>query len=87
MKNELEYENTFYTPKLSSDANLAVRRLSWYLKKPMTKTIEAVLRILPYLFDAEKVCKSCKIKDKCEYCFFHYPELPLDEQFEHLQSL
>ena len=67
---ELEYENVFYKPKLTNHSIIAIRRLSWYFKKPMTLTLEAIIENMPNMIDAKKVCQSCKIKDKCDYCIF-----------------
>jgi hypothetical protein len=74
------YENVFYAPKLSNRATISVRRLSWFMGKPMTQAINSIIEILPYMVDAEKVCLSCQIKDKCNYCAFNNPKRKPDEQ-------
>ena len=78
------YENVFYTPKFSSRSNIAVRRLSWFIDKPMTVTMDAIIEYLPNMVDAKKVCQSCKIKDKCKYCVFNIPKSPQVEQNENV---
>ena len=84
MNKKNNYENVFYTPKFSSRSNIAVRRLSWFLDKPMTITMDAIIEYLPNMVDAKKVCRSCKIKDKCKYCIFNSPDLPQDGQLKNL---
>ena len=80
MSKNKNYENVFYTPKFSSRSNIAVRRLSWFFNLPMTLTMEAIIELLPKVVDAEKVCQSCKIKDKCNYCIFNSPALSSNKQ-------
>jgi hypothetical protein len=75
-----KYENIFYTPKFSSRATIAVRRLSWVLNKPMTQVINSLIEVFPYMIDTEKVCQKCKIKDKCKYCPFNNPKMADNEQ-------
>jgi len=84
---QADQENVFYTPKFSNRATISVRRLAWYMGKPMTKTINAVIQILPYMFNSTKVCNSCKDKTKCKYCAFNTPNLAHDEQFKILENL
>ena len=78
------YENVHYTPKFSNRSTISVRRLSWFINKPMTLTLDEIIENLPNMVDAEKVCQSCKIKDKCNYCAFSIPKLPPGEQFKNL---
>jgi len=80
MSKTKNYENVYYTPKFSSRSNIAIRRLSWFLNKPMTVTMDAIIENLPKMVEPEKVCQSCKIKDKCNYCIFCIPNLPQVEQ-------
>jgi len=80
-------ENVFYTPKFSNRATISIRRLSWYIGMPMTRIVNAIIQILPYMFDSSKVCKSCKDKSLCEYCAFSNPQLPPEEQFKIFESL
>ena len=70
MKKKLDYENVFYSPQFSNYATISVRRLSWLWNLPMTQTINAIIEKLPELVDAEKVCQSCKLTDKCKCCAF-----------------
>ena len=80
------YENVFYTPKLSNRATISVRRLSWYLKKPMTQTINAIIENLLYMVDAEKVCLACTIRNKCDYCVFSNHKKEPDQKINNLLS-
>jgi len=80
-------ENVFYTPKFTNRATISIRRLSWYMGMPMTRIVNAVIQILPYMFDSSKVCKSCKDKTLCKYCAFSAPDLPPEEQFKIFESL
>ena len=75
-----------YTPQFSDKSTISVRRLSWYLGKPMTKTVDVVMEILPYIFDSKKVCKTCKDK-KCKYCAFNNPKLKPEEQIEIFEKM
>ena len=84
------YENVFYTPKFSNRSTISVRRLASYMRKPMTKTVDLIIEILPYMFDSEKVCKSCENKNfnkLCDYCSFNNPKLEPEEQIELFSSL
>ena len=80
-------ENVFYTPKFSNRATISVRRLSWYMHMPMTRIVNAIIQVLPYMFDSTKVCKSCKDKTLCKYCAFSAPDLPPEGQFKIFESL
>ena len=80
-------ENYFYSPKFSNRASISIRRLSWYMKMPMTRVINSIIQLLPYMFDKPKVCKSCKDKTLCLYCAFSTPDLPQEEQFKIFESL
>ena len=70
-------ENVFYSPKFSNRSTISVRRLSWYLKKPMTQVINEIISILPNVFDSSKVCQTCKEKSLCKYCTFSRSDLPV----------
>ena len=72
-------ENVFYSPKFSNRATISVRRLSWYLKKPMTQVINIIVDSLPSIFNSFKVCNSCKEKSLCKYCAFSTPEIPPEQ--------
>ena len=80
MKKKLDYENVFYTPQFSNFATISVRRLSWLWNLPMTQTINAIIEKLPEIIDAEKVCQSCKLNDKCQCCAFAKSKLSLNEK-------
>ena len=59
-----------YSPDFSFSACVSVRRLAWALEKPMTKTIDHMVQLLPSLFDPSTVCPSCKDKSICKLCAF-----------------
>ena len=73
-------ENIHYSPKFHNRSTISVRRLSWFMKLPMTKVIDIIIEVLPYMFDSSRVCKSCKEKSLCKYCAFNNPNLPAEEQ-------
>jgi len=87
MQTQADHENVFYTPEFSNRSTISVRRLAWFLHKPMTKTVDVIIQVLPYMFDSSRVCKTCRDKSKCKYCVFSYPELPPEEQFKIFESL
>ncbi len=68
-----------YSPQLSYMGAVSIRRLAWYLHKPMTFTLDYIIKNLPYHIDSEKVCESCKDK-KCYHCIFR--PLPTEEKTE-----
>jgi hypothetical protein len=63
-----------YTPEFSMKSSVSVRRLSWALGLPMTKTVETMVDILPHIFTPKKVCARCKDTKRCFECSFAYPE-------------
>ena len=87
MKKKMEYENVDYTPDFSNRSTISVRRFANYINKPMTKAVDAIIEILPFMVDAEKVCKVCKIPDKCKYCTFNNPKLEQDDLLKLLAAL
>jgi len=58
-----------YTPELDTFHSAALRRIAWALKKPMTKTLAAIVDNLMYIVDPGKICETCKDKS-CETCMF-----------------
>ena len=67
---QTSYFKRFYTPQFSELAAVSVRRLAWSLDVPMTQTMDHIVRILPSVIDASKVCLSCKDNTKCTCCIF-----------------
>ena len=61
-----------YTPELSMEASHTLRRISWALDQPMTRTIEQVFRYLPRIMDRQMVCLACRDKTKCADCSFSH---------------
>ena len=59
-----------YTPELTESGSATLRRISWALGKPMTKTMAAIFIKLPSMFDREMVCQCCKDPSRCSICGF-----------------
>lgn len=59
-----------YTPTLSDESSATLRRISWSLGKPMTKTINAIIAKLPDYMDKQLICECCKDPSKCDKCAF-----------------
>ena len=66
------YERNAYTPQFSLTVSAAVRRLAWFLKKPMTQTIKLLVLALPAIIDSTKICNTCKDKSICKSCIFSH---------------
>ena len=60
----------FYSPQLSAQASVSIRRLAWSTGRPMTKAIETLVMALPAIVDPSKICLSCKDKSACKTCIF-----------------
>lgn len=60
-----------YTPELSYEASCALRRLSWSLNKPMTKTMEWIFTDLIKFIPSQAICEACKDRSKCSVCTFN----------------
>lgn len=59
-----------YTPELSHEASCTLRRLSWSLNKPMTKTMEWIFTDLIKFIPSQAICEACRDKSKCSECSF-----------------
>jgi hypothetical protein len=59
-----------YTPRFSDKAAITVRRLAWALDMPMTKAIERIIDVLPFVFSPGLICLDCRDKSKCANCAF-----------------
>jgi hypothetical protein len=60
-----------YTPELSYEASCTLRRLSWSLNKPMTKTMEWIFTDLIKFIPSQAICEACKDRSKCSACSFN----------------
>ena len=63
-----------YTPELSLRGSATLRRLAWFLNKPMTKTLEMVMELVAIQTTNAKsgaVCASCRDATKCASCGFN----------------
>ena len=65
-----QFQKRPYTPQFSDMATVSVRRLAWALNKPMTHTVDIMVKLLPLVVDKSKVCLVCKDKTKCQGCCF-----------------
>jgi hypothetical protein len=65
----------YYSPQFSEVASVSVRRLAWFLKMPMTATIDYVIKNIPFtnLTEPLQVCTECKDKTRCKVCAFSNP--------------
>ena len=64
-----------YTPELSLTGSATLRRLAWFKKKPMTKTLEEMIEIVSMELNKIKpgaVCGACRDKSKCSHCVFNH---------------
>jgi hypothetical protein len=59
-----------YTPTLSDESSATLRRISWSVGKPMTKTLNAIIAKLPDYLDKQLICQCCKDHSKCDQCAF-----------------
>ena len=63
-----------YTPELSQIGSAILRRLSWFLSIPMTKSLERlVLETATEMRETRpgEVCTKCRDKSICEVCPFN----------------
>jgi len=77
----------YYTPQFSAMATISVRRLAWYMGKPMPAAVDRIIKLLPYIVDASKVCLACKDNSKCQGCTFNTPQLSEEELLAMLAAL
>ena len=59
-----------YTPELSLEGSRTLRRIAWSLDKPMTETIEIVVKNITMFINPENVSAKCKDKSLCQGCLF-----------------
>ena len=59
-----------YTPELSMESSRILRRIAWSLEKPMTQTIEIVVKNITMFIDRKIVCSKCKDNSICKECVF-----------------
>jgi recombinational DNA repair protein RecR len=60
-----------YSPQLSSQAVISIRRLAWALKLNMPATVDQMVKHLPKIVDPSKVCNLCQDKSRCSMCVFN----------------
>ena len=81
------YSKRYYTPQFSALGSVSVRRFAWAVGKPMTKAMDSIIQLLPFIMEPEKVCAACKDKTKCQNCAFHVRQLSEEEQIAKLAAL
>jgi len=59
-----------YSPAITDQATIALRRLAWAIGKPMTKTASALIENVLSFVDPAAICAKCRDTSKCEDCFF-----------------
>jgi len=59
-----------YTPELSMESSRILRRIAWSLEKPMTQTMEIVVKNITMSIDRKKVCSKCRDNSICQECIF-----------------
>jgi len=67
---ENEFDQPAYTPQFTLQISAAVRRLAWFLNKPMTETVKILITALPAIMDTTKICNTCRDKSICNSCIF-----------------
>ena len=60
-----------YTPELSMESSRIIRRIAWSLDKPMTQTMEIVVRNITMFIDRGKICEKCRDNSICNECIFN----------------
>jgi len=55
---------------MSLEASQTLRRIAWALGKPMTETIDIVMKNITLFIDPRKICDKCKDKSLCQSCIF-----------------
>ncbi|MDB4444302.1 hypothetical protein N9174_03090 [bacterium] len=63
-----------YTPELSQIGSATLRRLAWYMGKPMTKTLEMLIGLTAVKMAEVRpgeVCSKCRDDTICEICPFN----------------
>ena len=66
-----------YTPELSSRGSATLRRMAWFKKEPMTKTLERLIESTARhtaQISNGTICTACKDRSKCSICAFHLSE-------------
>jgi len=69
-----------YTPELSLKYSGMLRRVAWAANVPMTKALEDLVRLLPVVFNAGKVCAACKDVTFCQSCGFAHKNKGGDDE-------
>ena len=62
-----------YTPELPQISSATLRRLAWYVGKPMTKSLEMLIELTATKMAEMRpgeVCSKCKDNSICEVCPF-----------------
>ena len=65
-----------YTPELSQIVSATLRRLAWYMRKPVTKSLEQLIEMTAMKMAEMRpgeVCSRCRDDSICEICPFKTP--------------
>ena len=72
-----------YTPELSMGGSATLRRLAWFLKEPMTKTLERLVEMTARhtaQISHGAICTACKDAGKCSICAFNTSESTIKDE-------
>ncbi len=71
-----------YTPELSLSGSATLRRMAWFKKEPMTKTLEGLIESTARhtaKISNGAICTACK-DSKCSICAFHFSETTTQDE-------
>jgi hypothetical protein len=57
-----------YTPQMSTTSLCRLRRLAWFAGRPMTKTLDRLIKLVCLRIDPQPVCDACRDHSKCDVC-------------------
>ena len=60
-----------YTPEMSLQASQTLRRIAWALDKPMTKSLDFLVKGITMFIDPKKICSKCRDNSICDECIFN----------------
>ena len=72
-----------YTPELTDQGSATLRRMAWFLKEPMTKTLERLVEMTARhtaQISNGAICRVCKDSSKCAACGFNLNETATSEK-------
>jgi hypothetical protein len=57
-----------YAPRISTASLCRLRRLAWFAGRPMTKTLDRLIKLVCLRIDPQPVCDACLDRSKCDIC-------------------